>query len=299
MNPCVGLRGVDLGQRLALLDQCRHTIANDGHHVAVVGDIDLIADPAPRRNHDGPSSRQSNGTDGIASATSRFSASMVALNAAAAGQIDDRKPCRVEHFTSHDDIGTTEEHHRVAIGVRRRLREDLDAFAVEVHDLPALEERLRRHRLRQRREARSRCAHALEAFSVAITMAVPPAVIVTRLGLLSVLNSVCPAADEFRVAADMIGAGAGVDDEPNRLIAQRLDRRQHRVGLRLGAGVDDDEPVGANLDADVGAGAGDHVEVRPHLHDFEPIDQPACRVARLGQEHAGGIADSGKQCDRK
>ena len=39
--------------------------------------------------------------------------------------------------------------------------------------------------------------------------------------------------------------------------------------LAVGAGIDQHDAVGSDLDADVAAGAGDHIEIRPHLDDVK------------------------------
>ena len=59
----------------------------------------------------------------------------LALDAAAAFDVDDGKLPRVEHVACDDDIGSSEEREEVAVGVRGRLVQHLDRLAVEVHGL--------------------------------------------------------------------------------------------------------------------------------------------------------------------
>src|SRR6185436_5871842 len=70
----------------------------------------------------------------------------------------------------------------------------------------------------------------------------------------------------------------------------RLERAQHLV-RRIGpARVDEHDAVAAELDADVAAGSGEHVEVLADLDGFEPA------VLRL--ERAAGADDRGCQTQR-
>ena len=67
----------------------------------------------------------------------------------------------------------------------------------------------------------------------------------------------------------MIRVGAGIDDETNRARRDRLDGFQQRVRHVGRAAVDQDETVLSNVDRHVGAGAENHVDVRPDLDRFE------------------------------
>ncbi len=64
-----------------------------------------------------------------------------ALNGSAFGDVDYREPPGVKDIAGHDDIGTTKEDYRIAIGMRGGLMEDFNALAVEVHVFPRLVER--------------------------------------------------------------------------------------------------------------------------------------------------------------
>ncbi len=78
-----------------------------------------------------------------------------------------------------------------------------------------------------------------------------------------------PALARRSVAADVIGVGAGIDDEADGLIGELFDRGHHAVGCGEGSGVDDDCAIGAGLHRDIAAGAGDHVEIRADAQDVE------------------------------
>src|SRR5205085_3514770 len=72
-----------------------------------------------------------------------------------------------------------------------------------------------------------------------------------------------------------------------------LDRGNDRVGLLRGARVDDDSAVGAELDGDVCASTGEHVDVGPDLYDVEIALRPGAN-ARRGDHggNGGGRHDS-------
>src|SRR5262245_28498081 len=57
------------------------------------------------------------------------------LDAAATLHINDRKSSDVEDVAGDDDIGAPKEHNAVPIGIRRRLRNHLNAFIVQVQRL--------------------------------------------------------------------------------------------------------------------------------------------------------------------
>ena len=68
----------------------------------------------------------------------------LALDGAAALGVDDRPAGRVDDVARRNHIAAAEEHDGVAVGVRRRLVNDLNAFAVQVHRVQPVGERLRR-----------------------------------------------------------------------------------------------------------------------------------------------------------
>ena len=64
----------------------------------------------------------------------------------------------------------------------------------------------------------------------------------------------------------MIRVRAGVDDVAGGQFGQFSDRSQNPVGGALAARIHQYHAIDADLDADVSAGAGDHVKVRTNLH---------------------------------
>jgi hypothetical protein len=62
---------------------------------------------------------------------------------------------------------------------------------------------------------------------------------------------------------------ARIDDVANGLWRDSFDRGDDTRGAGRRSGVDHDDSVLADLDADVAAGAGDHEEVRSDLQDLE------------------------------
>src|SRR5665213_345375 len=159
------LRGLDLLERHALLAQVLNAIANDRHHVAVVDDVELIAETAMPRDDVGAAvlrDERDRRNREIHEPVERVD---FALHAAAARDVDDRKPRRVEHVARCHDIGSAEEDDAVTVGVRRRLMQHLDAFSVEVHVLPLLVVGFCRPRGgRKRRRLSCRRAHPRQHF---------------------------------------------------------------------------------------------------------------------------------------
>ncbi len=75
---------------------------------------------------------------------------------------------------------------------------------------------------------------------------------------------------QFAVAADKISVGIGVDDVADGERRQFFEGREHLVGIRRATGIDEYDSIYADLDSDIAACAGDHVEIRPNLNYVEP-----------------------------
>src|SRR5215469_2790706 len=133
----------DLFQREALLHQIANAVSDDRHHVPVFDHVELIADAAVARNdqrallagHDRPG--------GNGRIDELLQGRDFTLNAAALRDIDYGESRRIQDVAGHDNIGAAKENHRIAIRVRRRLMEDFNALAVEVHILARLIEGFR------------------------------------------------------------------------------------------------------------------------------------------------------------
>ena len=74
---------------------------------------------------------------------------------------------------------------------------------------------------------------------------------------------------QHAIAADVIGIGAGVDDEADRPRCEPSDRGEQRLGSVRAAGIGHNDSVPPDVHGDVAAGPGDHVEVRLDLEDGE------------------------------
>jgi len=72
-----------------------------------------------------------------------------------------------------------------------------------------------------------------------------------------------------RVAAHMIRIGAGVDHIADGLRRDFLDGSDHGICARPGPRVDHHHAIHSDLKADIAAGAGNHIEVRPQLKHLE------------------------------
>src|SRR5205814_10164348 len=117
------------------LEHRLHAVADDRDHVAVFDDLELVADAAPAGNDAGAAFGELFGDGDVDDAIERFDH---AVDVTAALQIDLGHPRRVEDVAGGDDVGATEPDHHVAVGMRRRLVNELDAFAVEVQVFFAL-----------------------------------------------------------------------------------------------------------------------------------------------------------------
>ncbi len=99
---------------------------------------------------------------------------------------------------------------------------------------------------------------------------------------------------EGLIAADMIRVGAGVDHVTDRLRGNLLDGFDYGIRARSGARVDNHHAIGSHLKADVAAGAGDHIEIRPHLQDFKMRGGRLLRYQTTDSGQGCGHRDCGR-----
>src|SRR5580704_7463218 len=101
----------------------------------------------------------------------------------------------------------------------------------------------------------------------------------------------------FLISAGTVGVGAGVDDVTDRSIRQPLHGRQYLVGHLPRTGVHEDGAGGADLNGDVRACAGNHVEILPELHHIEIAaarllrssgHRPASHTSKAGEQERRG-----------
>jgi hypothetical protein len=76
---------------------------------------------------------------------------------------------------------------------------------------------------------------------------------------------------EFLVATDMFGVAAGINNVANPPARQPLDLGQDFIRRLPGASVHKNDARRPDLDCDVAARPGNHVKVRPDLHDIQTI----------------------------
>src|ERR1051326_8109784 len=90
-----------------------------------------------------------------------------------------------------------------------------------------------------------------------------------------------------RIAADILGIGASVDDVADRLIRNLLDRFQNAIRRFSSPRVDQHEARRSKLNSDVSAGAKDDVEVWPDPQDLQIFARGllAVRDLRKTAEH--------------
>jgi hypothetical protein len=160
------------------------------------------------------------------------------------------------HIACADHVGAAKEHQRVAVGVRARHVNQLDRFAVEIHVLAILEERVRGPRgERKRRLARLGCAQRVQDVLVRHDECAAGA---SRAKLAEEVsgNQLRARRGNLRVAPGVIGMGVRVDDVANRLaVRERRDRLQQRISKRVGHGVDDEDALWSDLDRRVAIAA--------------------------------------------
>ena len=121
------LRRPHLVERHLLLHHVEHAVANDGHHVPVVTDIGLVAEPAVAGHNHRPALFVEVGDRELEDVVDACEQS---LDAAAARKVNHRVAVGCKHITRADDVAAPEEHHRVAVGVSSLDVQQLHRLAV-------------------------------------------------------------------------------------------------------------------------------------------------------------------------
>ncbi len=193
-----------------------------------------------------------------------------AVDVAFAREVDRRVARDVEDVACRDHIRAPEEHEDVAVGMRRRLVHELNAFLVEVEILFFLEERVGRPRAERRgRRGACRRAHRLEHVLVSDDERAPRAFLAELLREVS-RDQLRAGLGDLQVAARVIRVGVRVDDQPNRLVAGDLpDGVEHVVGVLVALRVDDEDALGADLDQRVARRAGEQIHLTVNLEDVD------------------------------
>ena len=142
----------------------------------------------------------------------------LALQRTAARDVDERKARRVDDVPGRNHVAAAEEHDDVAVGVRIGRVDDLNAFAVQIHRVQAVEERLRR--LKDRRDRRVRRGHPREHVLVREHARVAEirehVVAEARPGRDGARQNAQARFRKHLVAADVVGVHARVDDVADR-----------------------------------------------------------------------------------
>ena len=158
--------------------------------------------------------------------------------------VDDREAAQVDDVARGNDVGLPEEHDRVAVGMCAGHPVHHHRVVIEIHRPHARRERLARPQ-RRSGSCRRRCSR-VSTFSCDEDRGVR--LVGERVGI----DLDAGRADHL-VAADVIHVGAGIDDQADRLAADRLDRGDDLLGGRRRAAVDEDQAVLADMHRDVGS----------------------------------------------
>ena len=101
----------------------------------------------------------------------------------------------------------------------------------------------------------------------------------------------------------MVGLGARIDHIPDRPSRDSLDRGDDLLTVRRRARIDNHHAIVADLDGDVGPGAGNHGEVRPQLQHLQVAGAGChavvlpCSPARLTGIQRCGNCERRSHCD--
>ena len=215
----------------------------------------------------------------------------LSLDAPAALDVDDGKLPRVEDVAGHHDVRSPEEDEDVAVGVRGRLVQHLDRFTVQVDVLPRVVERLGRPAAgRVRRRRSRRCRHAPQDAFEGEDRGHRPHEVPLLPGNPRVRKERLARLRQHLVAADMVGIRPGVDDVANGLRRDSFDGGDDCRGVGRRPGVHDHDAVVAHLHADVGAGADDDEEVGADVQDLEAAGRRRARSLRRRAQRRYGTA---------
>ena len=166
----------------------------------------------------------------------------LALDAATACRIDDREVPQIDHVACRDDVGTAEMHDAVAVRMCAGLSQHLHGIVIDVHR--PVQCGVRFGRPHAHREGGLVGAHARQHLLVR-----------EHRRLFIVAEAIGVDGDAGRgqdlVTADVIGVGAGVDDETDRQAADRLHRGKHLLRRGRRAAIDQDDAVFADMRGDV------------------------------------------------
>ena len=186
------------------------------------------------------------------------------VDRAAAGAIDHRETVHHKNISGRHHIGTAEERDHVAIGVGRRLIQQLDRLAVQIQLLLLIKKRIAGPQPAVERLFFAKGpAHAKQHVLVRVhdRVAASPA---------RGSSTDEPSGGRERlIAADVIRMDVRVDDGANRLVGNRFDGRNDLVAGAGQTGIDQQGTLLADLHRDVAAGAEDRIHVILHAQDFE------------------------------
>src|SRR5262249_12462029 len=126
------------------MDRSGGAVWDGRQEVGMRDDVELIAEATVPGNHDRAGLARHDGYRGYSQFDETIERSDLALDTAAAFDVDDGKLLRIEYVAGNDHIGPPEEREDVAIGVRCILTQYFDRLAVQVHVFPRIVKHLSR-----------------------------------------------------------------------------------------------------------------------------------------------------------
>src|SRR5262249_22661893 len=123
----------DLGERSSCLDQIADVVSYDRHHIPILDNIKLIAEVTVPGHDDGSRLARHDRYRGDGQIDETIERCDLALDAAAALDVDNGELAGIEYVAGNDDIGSPEERKHIAIGVCCSLVQYFDRLAVHVH----------------------------------------------------------------------------------------------------------------------------------------------------------------------
>src|SRR4030095_12356921 len=122
-----------LRERPALIEQVLHAVAHDGNRVPILEEIEFVVHVTVTGDHERAIRVPLYGQVVDAEIHQAIERIELTLYRAPALHVDERKARRVDDVARRDHVAAAEKHDGVAISVRGRLMEYLNALAVEIH----------------------------------------------------------------------------------------------------------------------------------------------------------------------
>ena len=268
------LAGLDLFERLPALDAVLNAVADDRDHVPILEQVGFVGQAAMARDDVGAAFLHRLRDRDVEHVVQRRDDPG---DVAAARGIDERVRRRDEQVAGDDHVRLAEVHDAVAVGVSRRLVDDLQRLPVEEELLLLRDVGVGRPRgRRERRLLPGGRAHAVQDVFVRDDAGADA----RARAHVAAGDGAAQLPDEV-VATHVVRVHVRVDDVANRLVADGADGGHDLLGVGRETGVHQQHAVVAHLQRDVAAGADQHVDVALHVQDVElGVSRPRGRRRR-------------------